>query len=110
MLVASARSTGLDFGVLSPAAGTNLATRRRQDFGAFSADSRIIVKETAKPASDSSETPRHFCALRQRLDVRLTATNPPHRVKLRHAQCRDGASAPRASRSSAPCKMNAAAC
>src|SRR5262249_43117305 len=98
------------FGLLLSAAGTNLATRRQRDFGASSVDSRIMVKETAKPASDSSETSRHLSALRQRLDVRLTATNTLHRVKVRHAQCRDGASTPRASRSSAPCKMNAAAC
>src|SRR5258708_34928646 len=64
-------------GVVSRAAGTNLATPRRQDFGTLSVDSRIIVKEAAKPASDSSETSQRLSALRQRLGVRRTATNVP---------------------------------
>src|SRR5262249_27922358 len=79
MLVASARSTGLALGysLWGTLAGRrhDLATRRRQDFGASSADSRIIVKESATPANDSSETSRRFSAVRQRLDVRPTTTN-----------------------------------
>src|SRR5262249_9727408 len=80
MLVASARSTGLDFGVLSlgyscrPQARTSPLVVDRT-LGTSGADSRIIVKESAKPASDSSETTPPFSAVRQRLDVRPTTTN-----------------------------------
>src|SRR5262245_6145120 len=76
MMVASARSAGLTLGYPF-GRGTNLATRRRQDFGTFGAGSRVMVKESAKTASDTSKTSRHLSAPRQRLDVPLTATNDP---------------------------------
>src|SRR5262249_43061438 len=62
------------------------------------------VLHAPMPAAGRTREPAHYFQHGSLLVYSLTS------LPFWQPQCRDGASAPRASRSSAPCKMNAAAC